>query len=107
MAGLMMRISPIWLLIWMLALGVRILPIDQASVFFSGIFLSEATSDAGEAEDKEWEASPKVRHIDLHAIGRDVFPSTLSRKGLGHRSADRIGDRGADDIPTPPPNACS
>lgn len=98
-----MRIISIVISLFILILGVRMLPYERSMSFSNGVMFCESASDTGEAEDNEWEKSPKDRHCD--DIGRDADPflARISNR-LAHGGA-RIGDRGADDIHTPPPDA--
>jgi len=92
-------------MIWLLSIVVRLLPIEQTSVFLSDIFLSEKASDAVESEDKECEVLARSRHSDMQAFCRYTFLLSLDGIPLGDYAAHLMRDRGADDIPTPPPNA--
>lgn|GEM_PF-776110 len=87
-----------------LAFAAQLLPVEGHVQRMAGIMLSEPAPDAEEGGDNEWEKSPKNRHSDNPAWGRDARlapdPALARRAPAGAP----IGDRGADHIPTPPPD---
>jgi len=87
-----------------LAFAARLLPVDGHVQRMAGIILSEPAPDAEEAGDNEWEKSPKNRHADGSGWGRDACPAQDPALARRAPAGARIGDRGADDIPTPPPD---
>ena len=87
-----------------LAFAARLLPVDGLTPVMAGIVVSDPVADAEESGEGEWETSSKHRQADTPVWDR----SALAAAGTYGRAqaADRLGDRGADDIPTPPPDRC-
>jgi hypothetical protein len=100
-----MRITRFIFFLLTLAFVAKMIPLDIPMSMASVSMLSESLADTGDSEDNEWEKSPKARHSGMHGGSRvDCIRLGKGVHGLAHDS-DRIGDRGADDIPTPPPDA--
>lgn len=99
-----MRITRIILCLLTLAFCARMIPLDYSMSMASVSILSESLADIGDTEDNEWEKSPKTRHSGMHGGAR--VGCIRPGKGVQREvhDSDRIGDRGADDIPTPPPD---
>jgi hypothetical protein len=99
-----MRITRIILCLLTLAFCARMIPLDYSMSMASVPMLTESLADVGESEDNEWEKSTNTRHSVMHGVARAISISSARAVHVAVDDGCKIGDRGADDIPTPPPD---
>lgn len=99
-----MRTHTLIVISLILAFAVRSLHFERVSVVLSGVVHSDMSADLAESGEEGWEESSEYRATDAEGFARWRLPMAIAKQSYQVLEGRYLGERAADDIPTPPPD---
>lgn len=99
-----MRIQALIVISLILVFAVRSLPMDRVTGLLFGVMHSDMPTEAAEAGGEGWDESPEFRETEGMGFVRRGLLKEHGTNSCRFRQGHLFHDRGADDIPTPPPD---